>query len=116
MKCYYARAISLYQTPQSARDIRTITQLGFEVVDPDLPEHNVGYQKEGMSYFTDLVASCGVLAFRATQHGRIPAGVAKEVDVAMGCGIPVIELPGSLVRRTMTIEETREYLVDVGHR
>ena len=116
MRCYYARAISLYKTPQSARDISTLTAMGFDVVDPDTPEHSAGYDSRGMDYFVDLVRSCDVLAFRATPDGRIPAGVAKEIRTAEQRGYPVVELPGGFERRTMSVDETREYLRDVGYR
>ena len=116
MRCYYARAISLYRTPQSARDVITLKALGFDVVDPDTPEHSAGYDKMGMDYFVELVQTCNALAFRATPDGRIPAGVAKEIRTAQACAKLVFELPSGIERRAMSVAETREYLRDIGHR
>jgi len=115
-RCYYARAISLYGTPQSVRDIATLENLGFDVVDPDGAEHEKAYKLCGMRHFAELVKTCDVVAFRATPGGRIPAGVAHEIGIARDHGINVIELPSSVYSRTMNIDETREYLREVGHR
>ena len=61
-------------------------------------------------------AKTDVVAFRALPDGRIPAGVAKEIEWAQTNGIPVIELPASLSTRTMSVAHTREYLREVGCR
>ena len=73
------------------------------------------YEYCGMTYFLNEVGASDLLCFRALPDGRIPAGVAKEIQCAREHGIPVIELP-RLNGRTMTVEDTREYLMDSGYR
>lgn len=116
MKIYYAHCIALYGTPQEERDVATLKSLGFEVINPNAPEHDAGYKSEGMPYFYAIVTECDALAFRANPDGAVPAGVAKEVGWAQAAGHPVIELPGGVIRRTLDVDETREYIREVGAR
>lgn len=116
MKVYHARSISIYGTPQDERDRALLGALGFDVVDPNQPSHQEGYAREGMNHFTRTVTECSALAFRAHPDGSIPAGVAKEIATAQDWNIPVIELPHGIQRRALTVEQTREYLCEVGHR
>ena len=121
MKCYYAHSKNLYGTSQEARDIKLLEELGFEVLNPNLPEHQakcMAGQFGEMNYFELLVRSCNVLAFRALPHGEIGAGVALEIRVALSLsgGMPIIELPCGLTKRMIGVEETREFLRDVGQR
>ena len=115
MKCYYAHCQSIYDTPQEKRDIEILEALGFEVINPNLPEH----QKEcktfhnPMAYFERLAKSCNVLAFRALQDGNIGAGVVQEIKCFEGL---IIELPSRILQRGLTVEQTREYLREVGQR
>jgi hypothetical protein len=116
MKAYYAHCIALYNTPQEQRDVSMLEQLGFTVVNPNCPECDEGYKREGMAYFNQFAVSCDLVAFRALPDGSIPAGVAHEVsEFAKRCK-PVIELPSQITRRTLTFEQTREYLREVGQR
>jgi hypothetical protein len=114
--CYYAHSLHLYETAQEARDILTIEQLGFKVVNPNAPEHQKPYEKEGMDYFVDLANSCDVLAFRAHPNGEIPAGVHKEVINFIKTQRPVFELPWGINRRGMSVDDTREWLHELGER
>ena len=122
MRVYYAHSVSIYNTKREDRDLKLLQQLGFEVVNPNDPVHEDGYTSlkeqtgNGMPYFNQVIEDCQVLAFRAHPDGTIPAGVAKEIDVAIQANIPVIELPSSMHRRAMTVQETREYLVELGAR
>jgi hypothetical protein len=113
---YYAHPMSLYNTKQEARDIVALEEMGFEVINPNQPAHDVGYQGSGMAYFRDLVKSVDVLVFRSFSDGAIPAGVAHEIKEARANGTPVLELPTGVFRRTMNVEETRERLRDNGYR
>lgn len=110
MKCYYAHPMSLYGTPQEARDIKTLEKLGFEVVNPSQ------FVNPGMRFCLAAVEKCGVLAFRATPDGSVTSGVGAEIENAAKCGLPVIELPSALARRTLTVEQTYEYLQETGQR
>jgi hypothetical protein len=124
MRVYYAHCQAIYGTKQELRDLDVLMALGFEVVNPSSPEHAqmarnlkaAGQGERVMDYFVSLVDGCDAVAFRALPDGAIPAGVAKEVARAADKGKPVIELPHSVLRRTLTREQTHEYLAEVGQR
>ena len=112
---YYAHPLSTYNTAQEARDIEIIKALGVDVLNPNGPEHNEGYLREGMPSFVNLIrARCHLLCFRAFPDGSIPAGIAKEIE-AMDFG-PVIELPSAINRRTLSVQATRAFLREGGFR
>jgi hypothetical protein len=125
MRCYYAHCQAIYNTPQERRDVEFLQTLGFEVVNPNTDEHQIAVirirkdclfpadaSKVVMGYFERLVKTCGVVAFRALPDGRIPAGIVTEI----GCGVPCFELPSGIVRRSIGVEETREFLAEIGQR
>lgn len=116
MKIYYAHCVSIYNTAQEKRDVQTLQDLGFEVLNPNSTEHANGYKKLGMDYFEFVVKACDALAFRALPDGRIPAGVAQEIEWMLECKNPVIELPSGMISRRIDVDETREYLRELGHR
>jgi len=112
LKCYYAHCLAIYNTYQEERDVKLLESLGFEVVNPNSSEYQKKYETEGMLFFKELAQKCNVIAFRALPSGEIPAGVAGEID----CGLPIIELPSGISRRKLSVEQTREYLREVGQR
>lgn len=123
MKVYYAHCLSLYNTPQEKRDLMAIERLGMQVLNPNSPEVDEAIAALQVSnpdavvldvIFQPLVESCDVLVFRALPDGRI--GVAKEIAWAQAAGIPVVEFPSGVLRRSIDVEETREYLREVGQR
>jgi hypothetical protein len=127
MIVYYAHCKSIYDTPQEQRDVALLESLGFDVVNPNDPEWRVQYVgawvaqglsgAEIMDKFVEYItASCHAVAFRALPDGRIPAGVYKEVMGARAEGMPILELPRALLTRGLGLEETREYLHEVGQR
>ena len=116
MKIYYAHCMSIYDTPQEARDVKTLEKLGFEVVNPNHEGSEEAYQKEGMDYFKRMVGNCHALAFRALPSGEIPAGIASEIKRAEFWKIPVFELPTRMRSRMIDVECTREYLRESGQR
>lgn len=124
MKVYYAHCQAIYGTPQEQRDVKTLEELGFEVVNPGLPEHSEACQEwatqhtsnNKMGYFLEMVDDCDVLAFRALPDGAIPMGVAAEIERAKFHGKPVFELPSGILRREITLAQTREYLYEIGQR
>lgn len=122
MKIYYAHCKAIYGTPQETRDIELLEELRFEVLNPNDPYHEkiASRLKKGgsspMLHFIGLVEVCDALAFRALPSGEIPAGVAKEIQVAAAKGIPIIELPGFALRRGLSVDRTRDYLREVGQR
>lgn len=115
-KIYYARPINLYNSPQDKRDIELMQKLGFEVINPNKEELQEKYKKEGMTVFLQAVNDCDALAFRSFPDLSISAGVKKEIDQAIGLNKPVIELPTVTNKRTLTVEDTREYLRCIGSR
>ena len=121
MKVYYAHSKALYGTAQEKRDVATLKTLGFSVVNPNTKARqkasknysSVSPGRGPMDYFMDIAQDCDVLAFRALPDGRIPCGVAEEIENFAG---PVIELPSSVKYRFMSLEHTLEYLQEIGQR
>jgi hypothetical protein len=66
--------------------------------------------------FKPMVKECDALAFRGLPDGTIPSGVAQEIIWAREAGLPVIELPSAIDRRTLTLQQTRDYLAEIGQR
>lgn len=120
MKVYYAHCMAIYDTPQEERDVKLLESLGYEVENPNNQIHQEKIKQiassEIMNYFCDEVRKCDCLAFRAVQDGGIPAGVDKEIRAMMGKSGPVFELPSGLIKRVMSVNETREYLLEAGKR
>lgn len=118
--CYYAHSLSLYGTPQEERDLALIKSLGFQVLNPNDPDKRAYYDEQykikKMDFFLELVDTCQALCFRSLFDGSIPSGVAKEINRALSKSIPVFELPSSVLRRTLTVEETVEHLKECGQR
>ena len=113
---YYAHCLAIFNTPQEERDITLLERLGYSVFNPNCKYCADGYKAFGMEFFDGLVKECDVFAFRALPDGRIPAGVAKEIEFARKYDKPVIELPSGVVRREMNALQTREYLSESGQR
>jgi hypothetical protein len=116
MKAYYAHPVSIYHTIQEVRDIKLLNALGFEVEDPNTTEHAAAYEKYGMGHFVEVAKACDLCAFRAFPSGEIGSGIAAEIAVFTAAGKPVIELPSGVLRRTLSVEETKEMLRDSGAR
>lgn len=114
LRCYYAHPITDYNTWREIADVYTLKQLGFDVLNPNSPEHDIGYKLEGMAYFEGLVDQCEILAFRGFNDGTVPAGVWTEVSRAVYCMKPVIELPNLLTQTVLSVEETRAKLKELG--
>lgn len=123
MKAYYAHCMAIYNTKQEERDLLTLTDLGFDVLNPNTPEVSQGikaykeqHPSDYMSYFKNLVEQCPVFVFRALPDGKIPSGVAKELEWAQQMNKFIIELPSAVSQRTLTHAETIEYLKEIGQR
>jgi hypothetical protein len=114
---YYAHPLSLYGTPQEARDVDMLRQIGFEVYNPNSKKDDEQYANLSMEYFLRIIEEqCNLLAFRAFPDGNIPSGVAREIRHARILHMPILELPNGIIRRELTIEESREYLNNLGQR
>lgn len=101
---YYAHPMALYDSLTECGDIAILRTLGFKVVNPALPQ----YADLSMDAYVKLACSCDLVAFRAFEDGKIGSGVAKEIAGAREAGVPVIELPGQLILRTLSRNETRQ--------
>jgi hypothetical protein len=115
---YYARPISVDNTPQAERDIALIQSLGFSPypVGDEKKEVLVRYREIGMEAFRPYVENSAALIFRAFPDGSIGVGVAKEIAWAKALGIPVIEFPRQVERRSLTAEQTQAMLAELGQR
>lgn len=127
---YYAHFMGIYNTPQERRDIKTLEDLGFKVVNPNNKDiskeffdllakqdgSDKGYKKAFDYVFGHLVRKCDIFAFKALPDGRIPGGVFMELKEAQKQGKLIIELPSGTHSRGMGKEDTREYLRDIGER
>jgi len=113
---YYARPISLYGSKQEARDEATIRAFGYEPVQINKPELQARAKAEGMQIFEIIVKESSALFFRAFLDGGIGAGVAKEIAWATEAGLPVAELPSRILFRTLSVEQTRVNLIELGYR
>ncbi len=119
MRVYYAHCKSIYGTPQEERDIKLLEALGFEVYNPNrdwgvVPPWD---KNNPMDFFCQLVTACDCLAFRGLPGiDGLPAGIGAEVTHARSKEMPVFELPSFFGKRTLGVEETRQYLKEVGER
>lgn len=113
---YYCRPLNIYNTKQELRDIGNINALGYEVIPINTPEIQQAYQNEGMEVFRQLVKMTDALFFRTLPDGSIPAGVYKEIEWADEEGVSIMELPRRIAFRSLSVEETREYLAELGQR
>lgn len=117
MKIYYAHCIAIYNTPQEQRDLNLIKLLfpAAKIYNPNNDKAQEGAKEDGMDFFKPIVQMSDLLVFRALPDGKIPAGVCKEIEWAKEVQIPVIELPG-FVGRQMSVDDTRQYLRELGTR
>lgn len=115
-KAYYARPLNLYGSPQENRDKATIAALGFETIEINKPEIQAAAKERGMEPFQVLVEGADAMFFRGFIDGSIGAGVAKEIEWARLVGLPIVELPSKIARRTLTVDETRAMLAELGQR
>lgn len=106
LRCYYAHPMSIYGTPQEARDVELLQSLGFDVVNPSTLE------TDDMDEFCNIAAGCDLVAFRALPDGSISCGVAEEIS----SNSRVIELPAAISRRSLTLEQTLQALAESGQR
>lgn len=117
-KAYYARPISVDGSKQSDRDMALIRSLGLEPypVGDNKAAALARYREIGMDAFKPYVFDSGVLIFRAFPDGSIGAGVAKEIAWAQEAGIPVVEIPRQISRRSLSVDHTRDMLAELGQR
>ncbi|MDE2100480.1 MAG: hypothetical protein KGL39_24765 [Patescibacteria group bacterium] len=118
-KLYFAHPVADYNTPRE-RDFLEFLKTafkGYEIVNPNTPEHENAYREKGMEHFYEIIKDCQVLVAWAFEDGKLGAGVAGEIECAFNNGIPVyVEIPSlEPVSRlpedlVLTVEETRARL------
>lgn len=115
-KLYYAHAICIYNTQQEVIDLEIISKIfnNYEIINPNSDYVKDNY-KGDMNFFKDIVQECDLLVFRALPNGKIPSGIAKEISYADEKEIISIELP-CYTGRIMSVEDTRQFLKEIGAR
>ena len=129
-KVYFAHPVSDYGgTERQSRAIATIeaffagtsdtsafsSDIPFELVNPDHPDHQEGYRRDGMDYFRRLMDGCWHLIFMRFPDGSIGAGVGAEIKAALSRSITVYEVHHDTIYRpvdamptpVLTVEQTR---------
>jgi len=121
---YYAHGVHLYGSLQEQRDVNSLEDLGFEVVNPNSQEVKMELElwkqnnpdSNYMEYFTSLVDKCDAVAFRPLIDGSITSRVVTEVQHAIKNSMPIIELPNLDSRRFLSLDDTRLMLQYLGQR
>jgi hypothetical protein len=120
-KVYYAHCMAIYDTTMEKLDLKTLKEMGFNIVNPNSSEYknkikeikaNNGNSSDIMGYFLKIVKGCDGLVFRALpEDNSISAGVYEEIMTMMDKGGFIIELPHMHEKRKiLSVEETRAYL------
>lgn len=112
-----------YGSTIEAQDVKLLETLGFEVENPNQEKHQIDCQQYAlehgsnkvMEYFTNIVRTCDVVAFRSLPTGQLLSGISAELQAAMDANILIIELPCSVKTRMMEYPETKQYLIELGH-
>lgn len=121
MKIYFAHPINTYGDQIELYAIDSINRLYPEciLINPNCPDHQDGYKRDGMSYFRKIISECDRVVVLPFSDGSIGAGMAKEINWALRQGKKVIQLKpfedieeifNLRFHRVMTVEETRTKL------
>ena len=117
MKIYYAHFIGIYNTKQEEKDLETIKSIfpNDEIINTNSQDNELLYKTIGMDLFFKLIEQCDMLIFRGMINGKITAGVYSEINFAKTLKLPILELP-SYVNRGMSVNDTRQTLIELGIR
>lgn len=143
---YYAHCQAIYDTPQEQRDVELLKTLGFEVLNPNMPEHKdqavkirqsvtkageqmdldrgVDLTEARKAFWKDQASSCVMEYFENLVKSAdfvafraLPDGrIPAGIAKEISLGKPCFELPSGIVRRIIGVAETREYLQEAGFR
>lgn len=106
---YFGRPVTHYGKPHDVKIAALILKTfgeGSRLVDPSLPEHQVGYQAQGMAYFLEtVVPSCTTGVFTPFKDGRWGAGVWAELCRARALGMPTYTVDWKLDLRPKFFSE-----------
>ncbi len=97
---YYAHAMHIYRTAAEERELGKINSMfpRARIVNPAKYENHPEKQRDKIGFCLRLVERCDAVVF-SRFRGKVTAGVGKEVNHALGIGLPVFELSGSRFRR-----------------
>lgn len=115
IKFYYAHPVCYYDTVIEAYVVGRMKGCDLEVVNPNTPEHQEGYAREGMDYFLKICEECSGCVFQSFTDFTLGAGVAKEVESFLNRDLPVYHIMyGQFITvndldnyKVLSIEETR---------
>lgn len=124
MFCYLAHPITDYGNGQrQVAALKAIAARGWTAVSPDAAWHAAAYKERGMDHFVEVVRDCDALAFIRMPSGAIGAGVAKEIEAALACKMPVFDVTGGSMQAlpspyvmpepVLTVDETRAELAAI---
>ena len=105
---FYAHPIAYYDSDIERNDINLLQRMGFKVLSPHGEDNGAMYRELGMKYSLVLLSKCDMVAFRAYEDQVVGAGVQQELEWATQLGMPIIELPSLVTRKSLGIIETRE--------
>lgn len=120
---YYSHGMHIFDTPQETRDIDIIKALGYSVMNPNVEyaayQFNEALQTmdypEAFEYvFGAMIKDSDIVIFRSHPDGSIPFTTSKEIELAEKFDKIVIELPSGILKRKLNIDETEEYLKEIG--
>ncbi len=94
IRIYFAHPINTYNTILETYFLEHFSQFPkVEIINPNSPEHQLGYSANGMEYFKELVQSCDKLYAFGFSDNSIGAGIAKEMNWMKEKGGIVVFLP-----------------------
>lgn len=108
---YYARPVTDFKTNLDKSRVKTLEDLGYDVIEITDHDTQEAYKRHGMEWFGKLINEfADVLFFSAFTNNAIGAGVAKEIAYAKAKGIPVFEFPTEIDQRVLSVSDTRAML------
>jgi hypothetical protein len=110
-KIYFAHPVNTYGTILEDYFLEHFQRNDIEIINPNHPNHQEGYQKEGMEYFKKLVQSCHKLYAFGFSDNSIGAGIAKEMDWMKEIGGLVVFLPFFKTWEEMVIPSDKQFNV-----
>jgi hypothetical protein len=91
-RLYFAHPVSDFGTEFEAQVVAALTAAGYEVVNPNSPEHQAGYAERGFKYTKEVRAGCDAVAFLRFPSLFLGSGVAAEVADFRKRELPVFEI------------------------
>jgi hypothetical protein len=90
---YFAHPVSDYGTGFETKVVRSLTNFGLTIENPNQPQHQLGYLERGMDYFLDdVLPACIGCVFLPFKGGLIGSGVAMEIEHFLDRGQQVLEI------------------------